>query len=122
MGRLALAMLQLQESRPPLGTHRLRLRIGIHTGPAVAGVIGATRIAYDLWGDAVNVASRMESHGVAGRIHVSQAFRETVGDAFMFEERGETDIKGIGMARTYFLLGLSGGESVTVRPRAAIGI
>lgn len=104
MGRLALAMLTLQESRPPLGARRLRLRIGIHTGPAVAGVIGDTRIAYDIWGDAVNTASRMETHGVAGRIHVSDAFRRAAGDAFEFEDRGETEVRGLGRVRTHFLL------------------
>ena len=104
MGRLALAMLAFQGSRPPLGARRLRLRIGIHTGPAIAGVIGDTRIAYDLWGDAVNAASRMESYGVPGRIHVSEAFRDAAGEAFVFEERGTEDYKGIGRLRTYFLI------------------
>jgi adenylate cyclase len=104
MGKLALAMLAFQESRPPLGTRRLRLRIGIHTGPAIAGVIGDTRVAYDIWGDAVNTASRMESHGIAGRIHVSDAFRRAAGDAFEFEERGETEVRGLGRVRTHFLL------------------
>jgi adenylate cyclase len=106
IGRLALSMLQHLEQLPPLGPHKLRLRVGIHTGPAIAGVIGDTRISYDLWGDAVNVASRMESHGVPGRVHVSEAYQSTAGDSFRFEERGETEIKGIGIARTYFLAGL----------------
>lgn len=105
IGRLALAMLEYLECQPPLGTHRLRLRIGVHAGSAIAGVIGDTRITYDLWGDAVNVASRMESHGVPGRIHVSDAYRRLVGDAFRFEMRGETEIKGIGAAHTFFLIG-----------------
>jgi adenylate cyclase len=104
IGRLALAMQALQEARPPLGAHRLRLRVGIHTGTAIAGVIGDTRISYDLWGDAVNIASRMESHGIAGRIHVSDAFRRMAGDVFDFEERGETEIRGLGRVRTHFLL------------------
>jgi adenylate cyclase len=94
----------MQESRPPLGGSRLRLRLGIHTGPAIAGVIGDTRIAYDIWGDAVNTASRMESHGVPGRIHVSEAFRTITGDAFEYEPRGETDVRGLGIVRTHFLL------------------
>ena len=66
LGRLALAMLTTQASRPPLGQQRLALRIGIHVGSATAGIIGDTRFAYDVWGDAVNVASRMEFARVAG--------------------------------------------------------
>jgi adenylate cyclase len=104
----ALAMLKVQAARPPLGGHRLTLRIGIHCGTAIAGIIGETRIAYDLWGDAVNVASRMESQGVPGRIQVSEEFRAVVADAFEFEERGATEIKGIGRTRTFFLLGPRG--------------
>ena len=104
VGHFALGMLQQAQSLPPLGGHKLRLRIGIHTGPAIAGVIGGTRISYDLWGDAVNVASRMESQGVPGRIHVSDTFRHAAGDAFEFEERGETEIRGLGRVHTRFLL------------------
>jgi class 3 adenylate cyclase len=80
------------------------MRIGIHCGEATAGVIGATRFSYDVWGDAVNFASRMESHGLPGRIQVSEAYRELVLDAFEFEERGTTDIKGLDAAKTYFLV------------------
>jgi adenylate cyclase len=104
IGHLALEMMRSQRRRPPLGGHKLELRIGIHYGTAIAGVIGETRIAYDLWGDAVNVASRMESHGVPGRIQVSEEYRTAVGDEFEFEERGTTDIKGIGCTRTFLLL------------------
>jgi adenylate cyclase len=104
-GSLALAMQELQSRTPPLGDRRLQLRIGIHTGPVTAGVIGLTRFSYDLWGDAVNVASRMESHGVPGRIQVSEEYRAAASDAFEFEERGPTEIKGLGNTRTFFLLG-----------------
>jgi adenylate cyclase len=103
-GRFALSMLQTQETLQPLGKHKLRLRIGIHTGPAIGGVIGGTRISYDLWGDAVNVASRMESQGVPGRIHVSEAFKNAASDAFEFEPRGDSDLRGIGSVPTFFLL------------------
>ena len=68
-------------------------------------MIGDTRFSYDVWGAAVNVASRMELHGMPGRIHVSEAFRDLAADAFAFEERGPTDIKSIGAARTFFLVG-----------------
>ncbi|MEA2936754.1 MAG: adenylate cyclase [Alphaproteobacteria bacterium] len=106
VGRLALALLEGIARQPPLGGRKLKLRIGIHCGPATAGVIGDMRFSYDIWGDAVNTASRMESYGEPDRIHVSAAFCKLAGDAFVFEERGETEIKGIGIARTYFLLGL----------------
>lgn len=102
-GALALAMMAAIADQPPLGDSKLALRIGIHCGPATAGVIGDTRFSYDVWGDAVNVASRMESQGVPGRIQVSEAFRALAGAAFRFEERGTTDIKGVGEARTFFL-------------------
>lgn len=103
IGRLALAILEANAQRPLFGGQRMRLRIGLHCGPATAGVIGDMRFSYDVWGDAVNVAARMESHGVPNRIHVSEAYRAMTDGAFVFEERGETDIKSIGLARTYFL-------------------
>lgn len=103
IGRFALAMLDANAAHAPLGRAKLALRVGIHSGPATAGVIGDTRFSYDVWGDAVNLASRMESQGVAGRIQVSEAFRALCGDAFTFEERGTLEIKGIGETQTYFL-------------------
>jgi adenylate cyclase len=105
MGRFALAMIARLEGHPPLRGRRLALRVGIHRGTATAGVIGRSRMGYDLWGDAVNTASRMESTGTAGRIHVSDAFRQTAGEAFLFEERGLVDAKGIGPVKTWFLIG-----------------
>lgn len=83
----------------------INFRIGIHTGVVVAGVIGTRKFVYDLWGDTVNTASRMESHGIPGRIHCSNVFYETLKDNFLFENRGEIDIKGKGIMHTYFLLG-----------------
>jgi adenylate cyclase len=79
--------------------------VGLHCGHATAGVIGDMRFSYDVWGDAVNVAARMESHGVPDRIHVSDAFRAMTDGTFIFEERGTTDIKSIGPAQTFFLVG-----------------
>jgi adenylate cyclase len=104
MGNLALDVMKLHAARPPLGDSHLSLRIGIHCGSAIAGVIGDMRISYDLWGDAVNMASRLESQGEPGRIQVSEAFRRMVGDAFTFEERAPAEYKGIGVLRAYFLL------------------
>jgi adenylate cyclase len=109
IGRLALAMIAAQDARPPLGAVQLSLRIGVHFGSATAGITGDTRFTYDLWGDAVNVASRMESHGVPGRIHVSAAYRDAAAGAFLFEARGEIDIRSVGTARTFFLEGAIAG-------------
>jgi adenylate cyclase len=105
IGRLALAMMEVIAQQPPLGDRKLRLRAGIHCGPATAGVIGDTRFSYDVWGDAVNTASRMESHSEPGRIQVSETFRNLAADHFVFEERGATDIKSLGATRTFFLVG-----------------
>jgi adenylate cyclase len=109
IGRFALAILAAQARQPPLGRRKLELRIGIHCGPATAGVIGDTRFSYDIWGDAVNLAARMESHGAPARIQVSEAFRDLTAEAFTFEERGVLPIKGIGETRTYWLTGVRAG-------------
>jgi adenylate cyclase len=82
---------------------KLQARIGIHTGPIVAGVLGTHKFVYDVWGDTVNTASRMESHSLPGRIQVSAATRNALGDRFTFEPRGTMEIKGKGMMETYFL-------------------
>jgi adenylate cyclase len=82
----------------------LQLRIGIHTGgPMVAGVLGTHKVAFDVWGDAVNTAKRMETYGLPGRVHVSAATRHALGNAFCFEPRGPLDVKGKGPMETYFL-------------------
>jgi adenylate cyclase len=81
------------------------LRIGVSSGPLVAGVVGSQRFFYDVWGDAVNVASRMESTAAVGRIQVPQAVYERLSNSFVFEERGEVDVKGKGAMHTWYLTG-----------------
>lgn len=83
----------------------IRIRIGINSGPVVAGIIGRHKFAYDLWGDTVNIASRMESHGQPGRIQVSEATYARLRDKYEFADRGRIEIKGKGVMATYFLEG-----------------
>ncbi len=83
----------------------LQLRVGIHSGAVVAGVIGRRKFIYDLWGDTVNIASRMESQGVVGRVQVTDATRQQLGAPFRLEERGMIAIKGIGDLHTWLLAG-----------------
>ena len=107
---MALFALDIQASMQHLfGNHRypLQLRIGLHVGDLVAGVIGRQKLAYDLWGDTVNVASRMESHGEAGKIHCTQAIYDCLCDRFEFDPRPPIQVKGKGMMQTYFLQGRS---------------
>jgi PAS domain S-box-containing protein len=94
--------INIQESRP------LSLRIGIHTGPVVAGVIGIRRFTYDLWGDTVNIASRMESHGEPGKIQITQAVYDRLKNGYHIQPRGSIPIKGKGDMTTYWLLGKKG--------------
>jgi len=86
-----------------LSDGKLTMRIGLHAGSVVAGVIGVSKYSYDLWGDTVNTASRMESHGAPGAIHVTAEFRAFAGDGFVWEDRGAIDIKGKGPMRTFWL-------------------
>jgi len=83
----------------------IEIRVGMHSGQAVAGVIGQAKFAYDVWGDAVNVASRMQSSGVAGRIQVTASIYAALQGEYRFEERGMIDVKGVGPTKTYFLTG-----------------
>lgn len=81
----------------------LALRIGMDSGPVVAGIIGKKRFLFDLWGDTVNTASRMESHGEKGRIQVTERMQRRLSSSFAFDDRGEIEIKGKGPMRTFFL-------------------
>jgi class 3 adenylate cyclase len=105
LAAFALSMQALMQRYNASQGFEFALRIGIHCGPAIAGVIGQKRFLYDVWGDAVNVASRMESCGEPGRIQTSEAVYLALRDVFSFEERGQMDIKGKGLLPTYFLLG-----------------
>ena len=83
----------------------LEVRIGLHAGPAVAGVIGNRKLFYDVWGETVNTASRMESHGEPGQILVTMSAKEELDDAYEFEPRGIVEVKGLGKVETWFLAG-----------------
>ncbi|MEM9539568.1 MAG: adenylate/guanylate cyclase domain-containing protein [Cyanobacteria bacterium P01_E01_bin.42] len=85
--------------------YNLNLRIGIHTGEVVAGVIGLKKFAYDLWGDTVNTASRMESHGIPGQIQLSEITYQYLQNQYLFQERGTISVKGKGEMKTYLLIG-----------------
>ena len=102
---MALAVQDAVAQRTAPNGEPLRMRIGLHTGPVVAGVIGVRKFIYDLWGDTVNTASRMESHGVPGAIQVTEATYRQLQDEYAFEERGMVQVKGKGEMRTYLLLG-----------------
>jgi guanylate cyclase len=102
---MALDMLEAMRSSDDVGHLGLELRVGINSGPVVAGVIGRKRFLYDLWGDAVNTASRMESHGTSGRIQITRATYELLADEFECEPRGTIMVKGKGEMEAWYLLG-----------------
>jgi adenylate cyclase len=102
---MALDMQAAMRSHDEIGHRGLELRIGINSGPVVAGVIGRKRFLYDLWGDAVNTASRMESHGTSGRIQITEATKELLGDEFVCEPRGTIPVKGKGEIEAWYLVG-----------------
>ena len=102
---MALDMIETLERINEQNATTLELRIGMHSGAVVAGVIGKRKFTYDLWGDTVNTASRMESHGEAGRPHMTEATRQRLGQPFLFEARGAIEIKGKGVMQTWYLSG-----------------
>ena len=82
----------------------INIRIGIHAGPVVTGVIGKNKFAYDLWGAAVNMASRMESTSKTGKIHISERVKSLIGEEYSFKKRKDVKIKGIGTINIYIIL------------------
>jgi class 3 adenylate cyclase len=109
MADFALAMLDALERVNAAADVPFQMRIGIHTGPVVAGVIGSHRFLYDIWGDTVNLASRLESHSLPGRIHVSPQTSQMLAGHYDLEARGLINLRGIGKLRTSFLTGRKGG-------------
>jgi adenylate cyclase len=105
IARMALDMRDAMRDADAVGDLGLELRIGINSGPVVAGVIGRKRFLYDLWGDAVNTASRMESHGSPGQIQITGATYELLHDRFECTHRGPIEVKGKGRLETWFLVG-----------------
>jgi adenylate cyclase len=103
LARMALGLPELVERLSAAHGVDLRVRIGIAIGPVMAGVIGTDKFSYDVWGETVNLASRLESHGIPGEIQVSGAVRDALGESFVFEARGPIHVKGVGELETWFL-------------------
>lgn len=101
----ALEMLQVIENLNTKVKHPLALRVGIHTGEVVAGVIGSRKFSYDVWGDTVNIASRMQSQGLSGRIQVTEATHALLQDQFELKRRGTLRVRGKGRMVTWYLVG-----------------
>jgi guanylate cyclase len=110
MANLALDMLDYIQKRPGQNGKRIEFRIGMNTGPLIGGVIGRQKFHYDVWGDTVNLASRMESQGEAGRIQITRAARELLEHDFLCTPRGKVAIKGRGEMDTWFLVGRKNGH------------
>ncbi len=111
LARMALEMNAYAQSPSDSDHGPLQFRIGMNSGPLVAGVIGFKRFHYDIWGDAVNTASHMESHGLPGKIQVTRATYELIKEGFVCEPRGLIEVKGKGKMETWFLEDVRGSTS-----------
>jgi len=103
MVRMAIRMVHITREHAMEHKAAMKLRVGVNTGPVVAGVIGKSKYIYDLWGDTVNLASRMESGGVPDTIQVTRPVYEKLKDLFVFEPRGEIEVKGKGNVEAWLL-------------------
>jgi adenylate cyclase len=115
LARLALEMNSYITGLDPVGDRKLSFRMGINSGPVIAGVIGHKKFAYDVWGDAVNTASRMESQGVPGKIQITEATYQLLKNDFVCEPQGPVIIKGKGQMKTWFLVGSKAQDSQVIR-------
>ena len=120
MARMALGICGYLDELRAAGEDRIDFRIGMSSGSCVGGVIGLRKFVFDIWGDSVNTASRMESHGVPGRIHLSDATYELIRDEFNCEPRGTIEVKGKGPMRTWFLVGERRAHAESARPGVAV--
>ena len=119
MARMALGICAYLDELRAAGEDRIDFRIGMNSGPCVGGVIGLRKFVFDIWGDSVNTASRMETHSVPGRVHLSDATYELIRDEFNCEPRGTIEVKGKGPMRTWFLLGERHAHVESARPGVA---
>jgi adenylate cyclase len=108
---MALDMLAEVEALNQRHEWAVSFRIGLNTGPTMAAVVGNYRFTYDVWSDAVNTASRMESSGASGRIQVTEEIYRRLCDRYTFEPRGQIEVKGKGLMTTYFLVGRQAGRA-----------
>jgi class 3 adenylate cyclase len=106
VAHFAIDALQALEDYHAVNGQQLSMRIGMHTGTVVAGIVGKQKYSYDLWGDVVNTASRLEGSGLPGRIQVTDVVRSRLSEEFQFESRGPVELKGKGMVDTWFLNGI----------------